>query len=62
MRWLRFSVGAASVVICAAGAAHAAVTSELQRAIRDNTFEVVMKKPEQDPVKYEKPLPLDLLP
>ena len=42
--------------------AHAAVTPELQHAIRDNTFEVVMKKPEPDPVKYEKPLPLELLP
>lgn len=52
----------ALLLICAAGAAHAAVTPELQHAIRDNTFEVVMKKPEPDPVKYEKPLPLDLLP
>src|SRR5258708_37228789 len=42
--------------------AHAAVTPELQHAIRDNTFEVVIKKPEPDPVKYEKPLPLELLP
>lgn len=49
-------------MICAAGAAHAEVTPELQHAIRDNTFEVVMKKPEPDPVVYEKPLPLDLLP
>ena len=50
------------LLICAAGSAHAGVTPELQHAIRDNTFEVVMKKPEQDPVTYEKPLPLDLLP
>ncbi len=42
--------------------AHAAVTPELQHAIRENTFEVVVKKPEPDPVKYEKPLPLELLP
>jgi serine protease Do len=34
----------------------------MQRVIRENTFEVVMKKPEKDPVSYEKPLPLDLLP
>jgi len=45
-----------------APAARAAVTAELQRAIRDGTFEVVMKKPEKDPITYEKPLPLDLLP
>ena len=42
--------------------AQAGVTSELQHAIRAGTFEVVMKKPEKDPVTYEKPLPLDLLP
>lgn len=50
------------LLICAAGAARAEVTPELQHAIRDNTFEVVMKKPDPDPVVYEKPLPLDLLP
>jgi hypothetical protein len=38
------------------------VTPELQHAIRTATFEVVMKKPDKDPVTYEKPLPLDLLP
>ncbi len=47
---------------CAAYHARAAVTSETQAVIRENTFEVVMKKPEKDPVSYEKPLPLDLLP
>ena len=39
-----------------------AVTPELQQSLRGSTFEVVMKKPEHDPVIYEKPLPLDLLP
>jgi serine protease Do len=38
------------------------VTPELQRAIRASTFEVVLKKPTHDPVSYEKPLPLELLP
>jgi serine protease Do len=42
--------------------AHAELTSELQKAIRASTFEVVMKKPEKDPLSYEKPLPLDLMP
>jgi TonB family protein len=42
--------------------ASAEVTPELQHAIREATFEVVMKKPEKDPVTYEKPLPLELLP
>ena len=39
-----------------------AVTPELQRAVRQGTFEVVLKKPTSDSLKYEKPLPLDLLP
>jgi len=52
----------AQLIFCCAIAAHAGVTSELQRAIREGTFEVVMKKPQSDPVSYEKPLPLDLLP
>jgi hypothetical protein len=39
----------------------AGVTPELQQAIRENTFEVVKKKPEKDPVSYEKPLPLELV-
>ena len=34
----------------------------MQQAIRAATFEVVLKKPERDPLTYEKPLPLDLLP
>ena len=38
------------------------VTPELQRQIRVSTFEVVMKKPAEGSVTYEKPLPLDLLP
>jgi serine protease Do len=53
---------AAACTLCASPAAHATVTPELQHAIRVATFEVVMKKPEKDPVTYEKPLPLDLLP
>ncbi|HEX3849297.1 MAG TPA: serine protease, partial [Steroidobacteraceae bacterium] len=48
--------------LIAATAAPAAVTPELQRTIRENTFEVVTKKPADDPVTYEKALPLELLP
>lgn len=40
----------------------AAVSSQLQQAIRASTFEVVMKKPDKDSATYEKALPLDLLP
>ena len=42
--------------------ANAVVTPEMQQAIRANTFEVVLKKPEHDFITYEKPLPLDLIP
>ncbi len=42
--------------------ANAVATAEMQQAIRAATFEVVLKKPERDPLTYEKPLPLDLLP
>ncbi|HTB67738.1 MAG TPA: serine protease, partial [Steroidobacteraceae bacterium] len=42
--------------------AFADVSPELQRRIRASTFEVVMKKPPEDAVRYEKPLPLELLP
>jgi TonB family protein len=38
------------------------VTAELQQRLRGATFEVVLAKPERDPLSYEKPLPLELLP
>lgn len=38
------------------------VSSEMQRTVRGATFEVVQKKPDKDPLSYEKPLPLELLP
>ena len=56
------TIGWAACLLSCIGAARAAVTPERQRLIRENTFEVVMKKPERDPLSYEKPLPLDLLP
>jgi serine protease Do len=36
--------------------------SSVQKHLREATFEVVLGKPETDPLSYEKPLPLDLLP
>lgn len=36
--------------------------SSVQRRLRDATFEVVLGKPETDPLTYEKELPLELLP
>ncbi|MBS0581229.1 MAG: trypsin-like peptidase domain-containing protein [Proteobacteria bacterium] len=38
------------------------LTPELQKQVRAATFEVVLKKPEKDPLTYEKPLPLELIP
>ncbi len=53
----------AGLIALHAGAAGAApLTSELQRQVRAATFEVVLKKPEQDTLTYEKPLPLELIP
>jgi serine protease Do len=62
MRLPALRVPALIFALLVTGPALAAVTPELQRAIRAATFEVVMKKPTQDPVSYEKPLPLELLP
>jgi TonB family protein len=42
--------------------AWAGVTPEIQRAVRAATFEFVLPKPVHDPLSYEKPLPLELLP
>jgi serine protease Do len=52
----------AGALFAAAPPSFAAVTPELQRQVRASTFEVVMKKPAEGAVKYEKPLPLELLP
>ncbi len=38
------------------------IDSSVQRHLREATFEVVIAKPEEDPLSYEKTLPLDLLP
>jgi len=51
-----------AIALLAAAPSFAAVTPELQRQVRASTFEVVMKKPAEGSVTYEKPLPLELLP
>ncbi len=54
---------AAFIAAIALGFAHAeALDSSVQRRLREATFEVVLEKPESDPLTYEKPLPLELLP
>lgn len=45
-----------------AARALAGVTPQIQRAVNAATFEVVLAKPASDPLTYEKPLPLDLIP
>jgi serine protease Do len=62
VRGFFFGIAIAALTLCGTPAARAAVTPQLQHAIRVATFEVVMKKPGKDSVSYEKPLPLDLLP
>jgi len=39
-----------------------ALTTEMQKVVRAGTFEVVLRKKESDLLKYEKPLPLNLVP
>jgi S1-C subfamily serine protease len=57
----------APVVLCgfslpSAATAVTPLSSEAQASIRAATFEVVLKKPREDSLSYEKPLPLELIP
>lgn len=57
------SLAAGAVLLLGAAAAPAAtVSSATLETINAATFEVVVPKPEKDSLSYEKPLPLDLLP
>ena len=58
MLWAAASLLALSLTTRAA----AGVTPQIERAVRAATFEVVLRKPTSDPLSYEKPLPLDLIP
>jgi hypothetical protein len=53
-------VGAIAIALCPAFGE--SLDSSVQKHLREATFEVVLGKPETDPLSYEKPLPLDLLP
>lgn len=53
---------AANAAPAPAAAASSAISAELMKSIRAATFEVVLKKPEADPIGYDKPLPVELLP
>jgi hypothetical protein len=52
--------GGIAVRECARSAFGESLDSSVQKHLREATFEV--GKPESDPLSYEKPLPLDLLP
>src|SRR5690606_14960076 len=51
-----------ALALCFAGAQAASLSPRVQGQVRAATFEVVLKKPVQDSLTYEKPLPLDLIP
>jgi serine protease Do len=58
----RRTVTALLFTIAVASAFGESLDSSSQRRLREATFEVVLGKPDADPLSYEKPLPLDLLP
>ena len=51
-----------AIVLLTAAAQAPALTTEMQKAVRAGTFEVVLRKKESDALKYEKSLPLELIP
>lgn len=57
----RFAI-AAAMVLAAACARAATLDPAMLPNVESATFEVVQAKPDPDPLAYEKPLPLDLLP
>lgn len=65
-RWAQWRAAFAFFVLCglcALGTATAAsLDPKVLPGIQEATFEVVSAKPVSDPLQYEKPLPLDLLP
>jgi hypothetical protein len=62
VRASRFFFASIAALLISGAASAAALTGEFQRAVRGATFEVVTPKSQSDPLKYEKPLPLDLIP
>lgn len=61
-RWARLSAGVALLAVLALPARAGGLDPALLPAVQADTFEVVIPKPVDDPLSYEKPLPLDLLP
>lgn len=63
-RWAWFvgHLGLMSLLLVAFSARAGELDPSLLPMVQANTFEVVIPKPVNDPLSYEKPLPLDLLP
>ncbi len=59
---LHLGVLALALLACGARAQSAELSGSAQQRIRAATFEVVQLKPTVDPITYERPLPLDLIP
>jgi serine protease Do len=57
-RWLPLL----AIMLTSPWAQSAALDGQLQKRVRDATFEVVVPKPTEDAVKYERPPPFELLP
>ncbi|MEZ5565417.1 MAG: trypsin-like peptidase domain-containing protein [Gammaproteobacteria bacterium] len=55
-------LSAVSLLLMATGVSADALSSRLEKKVRGATLEVVVAFPESDPLSYEKPLPLELLP
>jgi len=58
-RWALAMMLCTTALNCASGET---LGGSVQRHLREATFEVVLGKPDADPLSYEKPLPLELLP
>lgn len=63
--WRHGALAALFIVAFCGGASRAGATSldpSILPKVRASTFEVIIPKPTSDPLSYDKPLPLDLLP
>ncbi len=62
IRDLARSIGICATLLIATLAHAASLSGEQEKTVRAATFEVVLRKQDNDPLTYEKPLPLDLIP
>src|SRR5581483_9002265 len=62
IRGWKLYIGSCVALLLATGVRAASLSTDAQSAVRAATFEVVLHKLDTDPLSYEKPLPLDLIP